>query len=126
MVPLQHLIAMKMTSLEQKDSYPSGISVPEKPSEPKVRYPTFTIRTDKDLGLPDVGCEFTVTIKAKKVSERISSEEDYDGKYSCEIEVQEMGESTCLGEDGKPDEVDMRSKIKGAMRKRLGMMQDED
>jgi hypothetical protein len=116
-----------MTSLGKKDTYPSDMPVAaEKPSEPKVRYPSFTIRTDKDLGLPDVGCEFTVTIKAKKISERVSSEEDsYDDKYSCEIEVQEMGESTCLDEDGKPDDMPAGEKIKSAMRKKLGKEEDE-
>ena len=111
---------MKMTDLGIKDDITADAPVSVKKEEPKVRYPTLYIRSEKPLDIPDG--EFTVMIKGKRVSMGANEREGEKPSYTCDIEVREMGEcESCDGEKGE-EMPDVKGMVKGALRKKLGKM----
>ncbi len=103
---------MKMTDLGMP--YDSGCCAPTSaPDSKKPSYPTLYINSKEELDLPDAG---TVVIKFRKTRETEDKKDQGKPTYSCELEVQSIGEPVA-SEEGM---VSVADAIKVAMRKKLG------
>lgn len=101
--------------------YDSGCCVPPAPSSDskKPSYPSLYINSKEELDLPEEG---TVLIKFRKTRETEDTKDPANPSYSCELEVQSIGEPTAT-ETGM---VSVGDAIKSAMRKKLGKGKGEE
>ena len=103
---------MKMTDLGMP--YDSPCCAPSTASDSKKpSYPSLYINSKEELDLPEEG---TVLIKFRKTRETEDTKDPANPSYSCELEVQAIGEPVAA-EKGM---VSVADALKNAMRKKLG------